>query len=146
MHYVSYGSWLCENAKLLDDDRRSYSSKTALGHQLAIAFNFKIELKNVILVAFRTFSFSHSQGQTRKCPRLHGTSVVPSRADVVRPPQHVRLVPLPEVLRLIRSPRRRADEHRWQDLDAELFCCLAVRSITELTDINRRMFDVRFPM
>lgn len=63
MHYVSYGSWLCENAKLLDDDRRSYSSKTALGHQLAIAFNFKIELKNVILVAFRTFAFLHSQGQ-----------------------------------------------------------------------------------
>ena len=60
---VCYGSWLCENAKLLDDDRRSYSSKTALGHQLAIAFNFKIELKNVILVAFRTFAFLHSQGQ-----------------------------------------------------------------------------------
>ena len=55
MHYVSYGSWLCENAKLLDDDRRSYSSKTALGHQLAIAFNFKIELKNVILVRVSNF-------------------------------------------------------------------------------------------
>ncbi|MBT1517242.1 hypothetical protein KIP88_43695, partial [Bradyrhizobium sp. SRL28] len=52
---VRSGSWLCENAKPLKDDRRSYSSKTALGHQLAIAFNFKIELKNVILVASRTF-------------------------------------------------------------------------------------------
>ena len=54
-------SWLCENAKPLKDDRRSYSSKTASGHQLAIAFNFNIELKNVILVAFRTFAFLHSQ-------------------------------------------------------------------------------------
>jgi hypothetical protein len=45
------GSWLCENAKPLKDDRRSYLSTTALGHQLAIAFNFKIELKNVIDIA-----------------------------------------------------------------------------------------------
>jgi len=42
---VGFGSWLCENAKPLKDDRRSLSSKTVLGHQLVIAFNFKIELK-----------------------------------------------------------------------------------------------------
>jgi hypothetical protein len=53
----------CVKAKPLKNDRRSYSSKAALGHQLAIAFNFKIELKNFILVAFQTFAFSHSQGQ-----------------------------------------------------------------------------------
>ena len=36
---------------------------------------------------------AHSElGQTRKCPCLRGTSVVPSRADVVRPPRHVRFV------------------------------------------------------
>jgi hypothetical protein len=63
---VGCGSWLCGNAKLLKDDRRSCSSDTALSYQLAIAFNFKIELKNVILVAFQTFAFSHSQGQSEK--------------------------------------------------------------------------------
>jgi hypothetical protein len=89
MHYVSYGSWLCENAKLLDDDRRSYSSKTALGHQLAIAFNFKIELKNVILVAFRTFAFLHSQGHSRHFAGLPITSGLPLEADIVRAGGHV---------------------------------------------------------
>ena len=63
------GSWLGEKAKPLKDDRRSYSSKTASGHQLAIALNFNIELKNV--VAFRTFAFLHSQG-------LFQTSIHPS--------------------------------------------------------------------
>jgi hypothetical protein len=93
MHYVSYGSWLCENAKLLDDDRRSYSSKTALGHQLAIAFNFKIELKNVILVAFRTFAFLHSQGQSRHFERPTITSGLPPQTDINRPARLVRFVP-----------------------------------------------------
>ena len=36
------------------------------------------------------FDFFDTIGQTRKCPCLHGTSVVPSRADVVRPPRQVR--------------------------------------------------------
>jgi hypothetical protein len=36
--------------------------RTALGHQLAIAFNFKIELTNVIFVASRTFAFSTQPG------------------------------------------------------------------------------------
>src|SRR5258707_7879879 len=31
--------------------------------------------------------------QTRKCPCLDGMSVIPSRADVVRPPRQVRFVP-----------------------------------------------------
>jgi len=59
---VRFGSWLCENAKTLDRDRRSYSSKTALGLQFASAFNLEIKLENVILVAFRLFAFLHSQG------------------------------------------------------------------------------------
>ena len=48
----------------------SYSSKTASGHQLAIAFNFNIELKNVILILFPTFAFLHSQGHKRKVAAL----------------------------------------------------------------------------
>jgi hypothetical protein len=59
------GSWLCENAKTLNRDRRSYSSKTALGLQFASAFNLEIKLENVILVAFRLFAFLHSQGHHR---------------------------------------------------------------------------------
>jgi hypothetical protein len=57
VHSVAFGSWLCQNAKTLNDYRRSYSSKTALGHQLAIAFHLRIELKNVILVAFGLLRF-----------------------------------------------------------------------------------------
>jgi hypothetical protein len=53
------GSWLCENAKTLNRDRRSHSSKAASGLQFASAFNLEIELKNVILVAFRLFAFLH---------------------------------------------------------------------------------------
>jgi len=36
---VRDGSWLCENAKTLDGDRRSYSSKTVLAINLASALN-----------------------------------------------------------------------------------------------------------
>jgi hypothetical protein len=49
---VRVGSWLCENAKTLDGDRRSYSSKTVLAIELASTLNIKNELKNVILAAF----------------------------------------------------------------------------------------------
>src|SRR5258708_3326520 len=35
-------------------------------------------------------------GQNRKCSRLHGTSVLPSRVDIVRSPWHVCLVPFPD--------------------------------------------------
>jgi hypothetical protein len=50
---------MCENAKTLNRDRRSYSSKGALGLQFASAFNLEIELKNIILVAFLLFAFLH---------------------------------------------------------------------------------------
>ncbi|WP_210419240.1 hypothetical protein, partial [Bradyrhizobium sp. NAS80.1] len=36
---VGYGSWLCENAKALERDRRSYSSKAVLALRLARGFN-----------------------------------------------------------------------------------------------------------
>jgi hypothetical protein len=49
---VWFGSWLCENARTLDGDRRSYSFKTVLVVKLASAFNLENELKNVILAVF----------------------------------------------------------------------------------------------
>jgi hypothetical protein len=71
------GSWLCKNPKTLNRDRRSYSSETALVVRLAMEFNFKNELKNIILVAFRYFEFLHSQGQKRHFDRLPFTSGLP---------------------------------------------------------------------
>src|SRR5262245_51108008 len=73
--HVCFGSRLCENAKVLERDRRSYSSKTVLALKLASAFNSEDELKNVILVVFRSFAFLHSQGPTAdiiRSPRRHG--------------------------------------------------------------------------
>jgi hypothetical protein len=75
---VGNGSWLCENAKALDRYRRSYSSKTVSGIQFENTFDLEIELKNVILVAFRFFSFLHSQGQKRP-------SEAPTVTSVLRP-------------------------------------------------------------
>jgi hypothetical protein len=61
---VRSGSWLCKNAKRLKRDRISYSSKTALVVQHAIQFNLEVELKNIILVAFRYFEFFTQPGRT----------------------------------------------------------------------------------
>src|SRR5258706_14618320 len=44
---------------------------------LQAKFNLEVELKNIILVAFRFFEFLHSQGQNRKRPHLNGKSVLP---------------------------------------------------------------------
>jgi hypothetical protein len=52
----------CENAKAINRDRTNYSFKTVSSAHIASAFNFKIEIKNIILVALRTFEFSHSLG------------------------------------------------------------------------------------
>jgi hypothetical protein len=68
---------LCENAKALDGDRRSYSSKTLLAIKLASALNLKNELKNVVLAAFRSFAFLLSQGQKLRFDRLAITSGLP---------------------------------------------------------------------
>jgi hypothetical protein len=61
-----FGSWLCENAKALDRDRRSYSSKAALVVHRASGFNLEIELKNIILRRVSIFEFLHSQGHKRR--------------------------------------------------------------------------------
>ena len=58
--HVADGSWLCENARMLDGDRRSYSFKTVLAVKLASAFNLENELKNIVLAVFRSFVFLHS--------------------------------------------------------------------------------------
>ena len=60
--YVAFGSWLCENAKTLNRDRRSYSSKTVLAAQRASGFNLEIEPKNIILRRVSIFEFFSSQG------------------------------------------------------------------------------------
>ena len=46
--------------------RTSYSFKTGLGPSPASLFNFEVELKNIILVEFRVFEFSHSLGPSRR--------------------------------------------------------------------------------
>jgi hypothetical protein len=56
-HEVRFGSWLCENAKTPEGDRRSYSSNTVLALKLADVLNSENELKNLILVTFRLFGF-----------------------------------------------------------------------------------------
>jgi|SRR5467141_1940750 hypothetical protein len=57
------GSWLCGNAKTLNRDRRTCSSKTVLVAQRASGFNLEIESKNIILRRVSIFEFLHSQGQ-----------------------------------------------------------------------------------
>jgi adenylate cyclase len=84
---VGFGAWLCKNPQTLNRDRRNYSSKTALVAPLASRFNLEVELKNIILVAFRFFEFSHSQGQNRKSRPCGGMSAL------LEPSRHVRKVP-----------------------------------------------------
>lgn len=74
---VRLGSWLCENAKMLNRDGRSYSSKTVLIAQRAGGFNLEIELKDIILRRVSIFEFSHSQGQKRKSRPCGGVSALP---------------------------------------------------------------------
>jgi hypothetical protein len=63
---VGLGSWLCENAKALNRDRRSYSFNTVLVAQSASGLNLEIELKNIILRRVSIFEFLHSQGHSRR--------------------------------------------------------------------------------
>jgi hypothetical protein len=88
-----YGSWLCKNAKTLNRDRRSYSSKTVLVAQRASGFNLEIELKNIILRRVSIFEFLHSQGQSRQFGCVPVTSGLPRITDIIRPPWHVSKVP-----------------------------------------------------
>src|SRR6266852_7635959 len=67
-------------------------------------------------------------GQKRKCPRLHGTSVLPSRADIVRSPWHVCLVPI--VLQKSNIERRRKfRESRFFDASDAATRCSAVTKV-----------------
>jgi hypothetical protein len=81
---------LCKNAKTLNRDRRNYSSKTALVAQLASEFNLEVELKNIILVAFRFFEFLHSQGQKRRFGGRSATFGSPRSTDISRPGRQIR--------------------------------------------------------
>jgi hypothetical protein len=95
---VRVGSWLCENAKTPEGDRRSYSSKTVLALKLAGVLNSENELKNVILAVFRFFAFLHSQGQTRKSSWPAPTSALPPKADSSRTSGRVRFVPKADII------------------------------------------------
>src|SRR5450755_4593448 len=106
---VADGSWLCKNAKRVKRDRISYSSKTALVVQHAIEFNLEVELKNIILVAFRYFEFLHSQGHSRHDDRAPMTSGLPRQADIFSVQRHVSKVPLAD---LSRNPRHAREEVR----------------------------------
>ena len=77
---VSFGSWSCKNAKTLNRDRRSYSSKTDLVAKRATGFNLESELKNIILARLSRHvrkvpttevgvSFDHLAGEREKGPR-----------------------------------------------------------------------------
>jgi hypothetical protein len=90
---VRNGSWLCENAKTLNRDRRSYSSKTVLVAQRASGFNLEIELKNIILRRVSIFEFLHSQGHSRHFGRRPTSSSLPLETDIVRAVRHVSKVP-----------------------------------------------------
>jgi len=62
---------------------------TVLALKLASALNLDDKLKNEILVAFRFFAFSHSQGHFRKLPLVTEMSIRPSGADILGPsPQY----------------------------------------------------------
>jgi hypothetical protein len=90
---VRVGSWLCENAKTLNHDRRSCSSKTVLVAQRASGFNLVIELKNIILRRASIFEFSHSQGHFQTWARAVARSALLSRTDVASRASQVRKVP-----------------------------------------------------
>jgi hypothetical protein len=114
--HVRFGSWLCKNAKMLNRDRRSYSSKAALVTQLAGEFDLEIKLKNIILVTFRFFEFLHSQGQTQKSKCSRVRSALPQKQTFIainaaaswrsRPtfPAHIPSRPQPAASQ-VRSPK-----------------------------------------
>ena len=86
---VRLGSWLCENAKTLNRDRRTCSSKTVLVAQRASGFNLEIDLKNIILRRVSIFEFLHSQGHSRRFDRVQLTSGLPLETDIVTTGLHV---------------------------------------------------------
>ena len=109
---VSFGSWLCENAKTLNRDRRTCSSKTVLVAQRASGFNLEIELKNIILRRVSIFEFLHSQGHSRHFDRAPVTSGLPQQADNPGAGQHVSKVPQADVALSLRHHGSTAREIR----------------------------------
>jgi len=75
-------------------------------------------------------------GQKRKCPGSRGTSVLPSGADIVSQPRHVRLVPIPEVAALFDHLVGPGDDI-WRDFETECLGGLKVYHEFEA----RRLFD-----
>jgi len=113
--HISTPLWLCENARTLDDDRRSCVSKTVPSLNLERALNLRYELKNAILAAFRSFAFSHSQGQNAKSwggPLLTQCGHQPPKRNCVKADPSLfygygRLLLHTAALRLGRSQRQR---------------------------------------
>jgi hypothetical protein len=56
----------CVKTKAINRDRTSHWFKTISCADLGSAFNFEIEIKNIIFGALRTFEFSHSLDPLRK--------------------------------------------------------------------------------
>src|SRR6185295_8656116 len=81
---VRLGSWLCENAKTLNRDGRSYSSKTVLVAQRVSGFNLEVELKNIILRRVSIFEFLHSQGQLQTSAHPSARSALLLSTDIAR--------------------------------------------------------------
>ena len=81
--HVRNGSWLCENAKTLNRDRRSYSSKTALVAQGASGLHLEVGLENIILRCVSIFEFLHSQGHLQTFSVGQTGSALSLEADVV---------------------------------------------------------------
>ena len=95
---VGDGSWLCENTKTLNRDRRTCSSKTGLVAQRASGFNLEIELKNIIPRRVSIFEFLHSQGHSRRVGRTTATSGLTRRTDILRIDGHVSKVPIGDLV------------------------------------------------
>jgi hypothetical protein len=99
----------CENAKTLNRDRRSYSSKTALVAQGASGLNLEIGLKNIILRCVSIFEFLHGRGHSRRFDRTTATFGLPPATDTVSAGRQVCFGPAGDVKLSysITSPDRR---------------------------------------
>ena len=97
---------MCENAKTLDGDRRSYASKTVLALKVASTLN----LKNVILAAFRSFAFLYRQGHSRHFCPVPQTFAYPLTAAGKQTSTNRRLGPMHKVAAL--QPAAREQELR----------------------------------
>jgi hypothetical protein len=120
--------WLCENAKTLNHDRRSCSSKTVLVAQRASGFNLVIELKNIILRRVSIFEFSHSQvPKQTSCPAAEfreGRPLKPAASERSARAKHVRYLAVFKYENpgwvLASAYRDRTNTHAWSRSKAKL--------------------------